>query len=165
MRQTKLINSIFSPGILQSKNFEMYDCIGRWKKESDKILWNSNKNGTCGNEIVSRNGQKKDLSVHFLSPADCKPKICEISRGLAADKQMSADQIDTKLLDHKFASIMSPDPDLAIYFGNVCCTYGLLPWHIRLTEFINVPSQSTLTLNTFLYALCKYAKCEQRFGR
>lgn len=142
----------------------MYDCIARWKKENDKILWNSNKNGVCGNQIVYQNGQKKDLSVNFLSPADCKPKISEISRELAADNQMCADQIDAKLLDDKFASILNPDPDLAIYFGNVCCTYGLLPWHIRLTEFINLPSQSTLTVNTFLYALCKYAKCEQRFG-
>lgn len=151
-------------GILQSKNYEMYDHIARWKKENDKILWNANTNGICGSQIVYRNGQKKELAVNFLSPADSKPKISEISRQLAADSQLNVDQIDAKLLDDKFASIMNPDPDLAIYFGNVCCTYGLLPWHIRLTEFINVPSQALLTVDTFLKTLCTYAKCEQRFG-
>lgn len=154
----------FSSGILQSKNFEMYDCTARWKRENDKILWNVNTNGINGSQIVYRNGQKKELSVNFLSPADGKPKISEISRELAADNQLSADHIDAKLLDAKFANILNPDPDLAIYFGNICCTYGLLPWHIRLTEFINIPSQSSLTVNTFLHTLCKYAKCEQRFG-
>lgn len=142
----------------------MYDYIARWKKENDKILWNVNANGIGGSQIVYRNGQKKELSVNFLSPADCKPKISEISRQLATDDRTSVDQIDVQLLDAEFANILNPDPDLAIYFGNICCTYGLLPWHIRLTEFINVPSQSTLTVHTFLHTLCKYAKCEQRFG-
>lgn len=144
----------------------MYDYIARWKgRENDKILWDVNRNGIgSGSQIVYRNGQKKELSVNFLSPADCKPKISEISRQLAADNQLNVDEIDAKLLDAKFANILNPDPELAIYFGNTCCTYGLLPWHIRLTEFISVPSQSTLTVNTFLQTLCKYAKCEQRFG-
>lgn len=151
-------------GILQSKNHKIYDHIARWKKENDKILWNVNTNGVCGSQLVYRNGQKKELSVNFLSPADGKPKICEISRQLAADNQINVDDIDAEFLDAKFASISNPDPDLAIYFGKICCTYGLLPWHIRLTEFINIPSQSSLTVNTFLHMLFKYAKCEQRFG-
>lgn len=57
------------------------------------------------------------------------------------------------------------DPDLAIYFDDHCCTYGMSPWHIRLTEFAQVKLDSSLKLENYLKVLYKYSKCEQRFGK
>lgn len=91
-------------------------------------------------------------------------KISEICCELAADADTASDAINIKYLDEKFSKIIHPDPELAIYFGDICCTFGLLPWHIRLTEFVNVETQRALTIHTFLETLFKYAKCEQRFG-
>lgn len=83
---------------------------------------------------------------------------------MAVDKTLLPDQININQLNEKFATIVSPDPDAAIYFGEVCSTYGLLPWHIRLTEFFPIQSQQTMTVYSFLGTLFKFAKCEQRFG-
>lgn len=107
---------------------------------------------------------KKELSVNFLSPRDCKSKIAEVCRSLANDKQLEPNQITISTINEKFSSIISPDPELAIYFGEICSTYGFLPWHIRLTEFFQIESQQVLTVNAFLNTLFEYSKCEQRFG-
>ncbi|KAL7644305.1 UNVERIFIED_CONTAM: hypothetical protein RMT77_005132 [Armadillidium vulgare] len=56
------------------------------------------------------------------------------------------------------------DPDLVIVFGRPLCTMGFLPWQVRLTEFINVPSVSRLDYYEFRKLLQIYSKCEQRFG-
>lgn len=132
------------------------------KKENDKIFWNVNKSGT--GQVVYKNGLKKQLAVNFLSPEDGKVKISEICRNIASDSTITKEQIYINYLDSKFQAIINPDPDLALYFGDICCTFGLLPWHIRLTEFYNIQSQRSLSVETFLNALFTYSKCEQRFG-
>lgn len=151
-------------GVLVAENYKIYEYLSKWKRDNDRIFWNVNTNGVCGSQIVYKNGLKKELSVNFLSPEDCKMKISELCRELAADTDIAVDKINIDYLNGKFSQIIHPDPDLAIYFGDICCTFGLLPWHIRLTEFINVKTQHALTIHKFLETLFKYAKCEQRFG-
>lgn len=58
-----------------------------------------------------------------------------------------------------------PDPDLAMYCGRTCSTFGLLPWQIRLTEFVDIASHRGIHLSNFLFALKRYDKSEQRFGK
>lgn len=147
-----------------SKNYKLYDHLAHWKKENDKIFWNVNKNGPCGSRIVYSNGLKKQLAVNFLSPDDGKVRISEICRNIAGEQITTPIDIDINYLDKKFMDIIHPEPEMAIYFGPICCTYGLLPWHIRLTEFINIPTQNGLTVNSFLRTLFTYSKCEQRLG-
>ncbi|CAG5074829.1 Similar to NUS1: Dehydrodolichyl diphosphate synthase complex subunit NUS1 (Homo sapiens) [Cotesia congregata] len=57
-----------------------------------------------------------------------------------------------------------PDPDLAIITGRTFSTFGLLPWHIRLTEFYNVPTHHNISPHKFINILEAFAKCHQRFG-
>lgn len=102
--------------------------------------------------------------MNFLSPRECKPKIADVCRKMASDNNLAAEQIDIKQVHERCASIVSPDPDAAIYFGEICSTYGFLPWHIRLTEFFPIQSQQTMTVYSFLGTLFKYSKVEQRFG-
>lgn len=83
---------------------------------------------------------------------------------MATATDISAKTLNIDAVDRYMAEIIRPDPELALYFGAVCCTYGFLPWHIRLTEFLPVTSQRTMTVATFISNLYKYAKCEQRFG-
>jgi len=151
-------------GTLVTKHYELYDHLTKWKNDTDKIAWNANKNGLCGSQIVYKNGFKKELTVNFLSPDDGKLKISEICRSIATNNEITVDQINMDYLSEKFAEIIQPDPDLAIYFGEICCTYGMLPWHIRLTEFIAGKTQQNFTVDKFLGTLYMYAKCEQRFG-
>lgn len=143
----------------------MYEYLSKWKKANEKIVWNANNGGTRSNQIIYKNGLMKELSVNFLSAAESKRRITEISRQMAHDRNIQADDINVEFMNKKFTEIIDPEPELAIYFGDVCSTYGLLPWHIRLTEFIGLPSQKSTTARTFVQTIAKYAKCEQRFGK
>lgn len=58
-----------------------------------------------------------------------------------------------------------PDPDVILYTGPLCCTYGFLPWQIRLTEFIPLSLSHNINIYNYLGALYKYSKCDQRFGK
>lgn len=151
-------------GILVSNNHKVYDYLLRWRKDNDKICWNANKRDICGSQVVYKNGFKKELSVNFLSPRECKLKIADVCRTMATDENLSSEQININSVHEKFSSIVSPDPDVAIYFGEICSTYGFLPWHIRLTEFFPIESQQTMTVYSFMETLFKFSKCEQRFG-
>lgn len=151
-------------GFLVSNNHKMYECFSKLRKENDRICWNLNTSHVCGGQVIYKNGMKKELSVNFLSPRECKPKIAEVCRSLADNEYLQPEQININLMHEKFASIINPDPDIAIYFGEICSTYGFLPWHIRLTEFFPIESQQVLTVNAFLNTLFSYSKCEQRFG-
>lgn len=154
----------FLTGILVSNNHKVYEYLSRWRKDNDKICWNANAGDICGSQVVYKNGQKKELSVNFLSPRECKRKIADLCRTMASDKNLLPEQININKVHERCASIVSPDPDAAIYFGDICSTYGFLPWHIRLTEFFPIKSQQTMTVYSFLDTLFKYSKCEQRFG-
>lgn len=102
--------------------------------------------------------------MNFLSPRECKRKIADLCRTMAIDENLLPDQITISKVHERCASIVSPDPDAAIYFGELCSTYGFLPWHIRLTEFFPIKSQQTMTVYSFLETLFKFSKCDQRFG-
>uniref|UniRef100_A0A3B5API9 ditrans,polycis-polyprenyl diphosphate synthase [(2E,6E)-farnesyldiphosphate specific] n=1 Tax=Stegastes partitus TaxID=144197 RepID=A0A3B5API9_9TELE len=58
-----------------------------------------------------------------------------------------------------------PDPELVLKFGPVNSTLGFLPWHIRLTEFISLPSHRDVSYDDVLDALQRYASCQQRLGQ
>ncbi|XP_031204398.1 dehydrodolichyl diphosphate synthase complex subunit NUS1 [Mastomys coucha] len=58
-----------------------------------------------------------------------------------------------------------PDPDLVLKFGPVDSTLGFLPWQIRLTEIISLPSHLNISYEDFFSALRQYAACEQRLGK
>lgn len=154
----------FYPGILVLNNHKVYDYLSRWRKDNDKICWNANKHDICGGQVVYKNGLKKELSVNFLSPRECKAKIADVCRSMATDEHLLSEQININSVHERCASIVSPDPDVAIYFGEICSTYGFLPWHIRLTEFFPIESQHTMTVYSFMETLFKFSKCEQRFG-
>uniref|UniRef100_A0A2K6T5C9 Uncharacterized protein n=1 Tax=Saimiri boliviensis boliviensis TaxID=39432 RepID=A0A2K6T5C9_SAIBB len=60
---------------------------------------------------------------------------------------------DVDMLGSLLSSHGCPDPDLVLKFGPVDSTLlGFLPWHIRLTEIVYLPSHLNIT-------------CEQRLGK
>lgn len=114
-----------------------------------------------------KNGFKNYIVVNIFSYDDGKLKICELVKNQLckpADNQLTIDFVDEKL---KFLYGSIPDPDLAVYFGSICSTYGFLPWQIRLTEFFQIDTArgNNLKLNKFIDVLYKFAKVEQRFGK
>lgn len=128
-------------------------------------------------ELLSNGTDKHDHkvlccqpAVRVLSPEDGKPSIVQVARQLCRDVEQrtrSAADIDVLLLDALLRESKSntPDPDLVLKFGPVDSTLGFLPWQIRLTEFISLPSHLDVSYEDLFGALQKFAVCEQRAGK
>lgn len=138
------------------------------KDKSDQIIWGEDFHET-NIPIPHKNGFKRRLFINILNPNDAgKSLTVKVCRNIAADIQSgSLSKVTIQEVDDRLRKLFFdlPDPDLALYFGGICSTFGLSPWHFRLTEFINANSLKALTSKTFVYALYRYSKCEQRFGK
>ncbi|EMP38635.1 Nogo-B receptor [Chelonia mydas] len=108
-------------------------------------------------------------TLKVLSPEDGKADIVRAAQNfcqLVAQQQRKYTDLDVNVLDNLLSSNKGfPDPDLILKFGPVDSTLGFLPWHIRLTEIISLPSHLNISYEDFFSALHHYAACEQRWGK
>ncbi|KAL5010665.1 hypothetical protein ScPMuIL_012970 [Solemya velum] len=108
------------------------------------------------------------VNIHLLSLEDGRQSLTEVAKYLCQDVQDKKQKIEDikqctveKLIQdiYKF-----PDPDLVLKFGHTDSLMGFMPWQIRLTEILSLPSHRDLHYKTFLSTLFLYGKMEQRFG-
>lgn len=107
-------------------------------------------------------------AVKVLSPEDGKADIVRAAQDfcqLVAQQQRKPTDLDVDLLGSLLSSHGFPDPDLVLKFGPVDSTLGFLPWQIRLTEIVSLPSHLNISYEDFFSALRQYAACEQRLGK
>jgi dehydrodolichyl diphosphate syntase complex subunit NUS1 len=78
--------------------------------------------------------------LNIFSLSDGKGALVELTKSLcqsALSGHIKATDINQDVIDEKLrAETNIPDPELALYCGDVCSTYGFLPWQIRVTEFL-----------------------------
>lgn len=139
------------------------------KTEGDNIVWGPDYQSPSidGTKFPHRNGFKRHIVVNLFSIEDGQEQFTKLMR-LKGNDQLESKQITVDYIDEQLGRLSGnlPDPDLAVFFGNACCTMGFLPWQIRLTEFIPISHKlKSLTLEKYIQVLYKYAKCEQRFGK
>ncbi|XP_045916583.1 dehydrodolichyl diphosphate synthase complex subunit nus1 [Micropterus dolomieu] len=108
-------------------------------------------------------------TVKVLSPEDGKQSIVQAAQQLCRsveNKERSSRDISVSMLDVLLRESKNiPDPELVVKFGPVDSTLGFLPWHIRLTEFISLPSHRNISYEDVLGALQQYGACQQRLGQ
>lgn len=108
-------------------------------------------------------------TVKVLSPADGKQSIVQAAQQLCRsveNKERSSKDISVSMLDMLLRESRNiPDPELVVKFGPVNSTLGFLPWHIRLTEFISLPSHRNVSYEDLLGVLQRYSACQQRLGQ
>uniref|UniRef100_A0A8C7YCT9 ditrans,polycis-polyprenyl diphosphate synthase [(2E,6E)-farnesyldiphosphate specific] n=1 Tax=Oryzias sinensis TaxID=183150 RepID=A0A8C7YCT9_9TELE len=108
-------------------------------------------------------------TVKVLSPEDGKHSIVQAARKLChavENKERSSRDINVSMLDVMLRESKNiPDPELVVKFGPVNSTLGFLPWHIRLTEFVSVPSHRNVLYEDLYGALQRYGVCQQRLGQ
>ncbi|GLH00647.1 Dehydrodolichyl diphosphate synthase complex subunit nus1 [Gryllus bimaculatus] len=142
------------------------------KKYSGYIVWG---NKYPANGVQNINGTKngmdflRKVKVKMFSLTDGKENIVKVTHELCKSVKeniLNVSDINQDVIDRMIGVHSGvPDPDLAVLCGSLCCTYGLLPWQIRVTEFVQVHSHHNLSFEDFLSVLYKYNKCEQRFGK
>ncbi|XP_063166794.1 dehydrodolichyl diphosphate synthase complex subunit NUS1 isoform X2 [Candoia aspera] len=108
-------------------------------------------------------------ALNVLSSEDGKTDIVRAAQKfchLVAQKQKKCTDLDMNVLENLLSSTNGfPDPDLILKFGPVDSVLGFLPWQIRLTEIVSLPSHVNVSYDEFFSALCCYASCDQRVGK
>ncbi|KAM4864851.1 dehydrodolichyl diphosphate synthase complex subunit NUS1-like [Thomomys bottae] len=107
-------------------------------------------------------------AVKVLSPKDGKADTVRAAQDFCqfvAKQQKRSTDLDVDMLDSLLSTNGFPDPDLVLKFGSVDSTLGFLPWQIRLTEMVSLPSHLNISYEDFFSALRQYAACEQRLGK
>ncbi|XP_059617582.1 dehydrodolichyl diphosphate synthase complex subunit nus1 [Phlebotomus argentipes] len=150
--------------ILQSRQAEFREFVLRQRTTPGHVAFAS------GPDTSDGNGFKRQIKVQILSRADGKQTIGDLARTLSQEVQrgeLQVDQIDVEFVNKRLGDLTGrvPDPDVAVYTGSFCCTYGFLPWQSRLTEFIAIGTQEHFALDDFLGVLYQFARKEQRFGK
>ncbi|XP_052854521.1 dehydrodolichyl diphosphate synthase complex subunit NUS1 [Drosophila gunungcola] len=153
----------------------------KWPKpptpNSPSKVENSPKNGQKTNGYVNgANGSHStQLQLYQISAADGHALIADVCRelyekretpmvqNLLQQKREALTEQITEMLDKRLGFV-APEPELGIIFARQTCTYGLLPWHVRFTEFHTHPSGRHFDVETFANILSKYSRCEQRWG-
>ncbi|XP_012261886.1 dehydrodolichyl diphosphate synthase complex subunit nus1 [Athalia rosae] len=154
-------------GLLRKSENEARKVLSESKPELvDYVNWNSD----CPVKAVRNgiNGVKHKIQVQLLSYMDGKREVALLAQSLGKGViagALKVEEIGPELLENKLRLGMLPDPDLAIVCGKTCSTYGLLPWHIRTTEFLQLDTHHNLRVVDFVSLLEEYTKCEQRYGK
>ncbi|XP_034949147.1 dehydrodolichyl diphosphate synthase complex subunit Nus1 [Chelonus insularis] len=126
-----------------------------WMTKSDQKITNDTNGFKC-------------TRVNFLSYEDGKPQIINLTKEICQQVKsglLKTDDINQDFIDEKLKIDHFPDPDIAIVTGSKFSTFGLLPWHIRLTEFFHIPTHHNVLPKDFLNVLQLFSRCQQRFGR
>ena len=164
-----LFFAIICSGVLKDTHFEVYNQLEsrKFNVDDEQIVWVPHMKRENKERLPHKNGYAKRVVVDFLGPEDGKHEMAGLCKSFC-DEDVKLDEIDVKFIDKRLKerNFTIPDPDLALYFGQSCGSYGLLPWQIRLTEFMSIsPTLKMLNISDFTDILFKYAKCEQRYGK
>ncbi|KAM4043130.1 dehydrodolichyl diphosphate synthase complex subunit NUS1 [Anomaloglossus baeobatrachus] len=158
----------------------VYDPQGIFKQNSSRLMdevlkQQKEEYSKCPLEYANGSTERTDKAfrhlpvLKVLSPEDGKPNIVKAAQDfcqLVADGQKTPADLDVDAFDHLLRSTDNfPDPDLILKFGSISSTLGFLPWHIRLSEIISLPSHVNIQYEDFFFALRCYAGCEQRIGK
>ncbi|KAM4867300.1 dehydrodolichyl diphosphate synthase complex subunit NUS1-like [Thomomys bottae] len=155
-------------GIFKRNNSRLMDEI--LKQQQELLGLDCSKYST---EFANRNEKDDQVlnchrAVKVLSPEDGKADIVREAqdfRQFVAKQQKRSTDLDVDMLDSLLSTNGFPDPDLVLKFGPVDSTLGFLPWQIRLTEIVSLPSHLNISHEDFFSALRHYAACEQRLGK
>uniref|UniRef100_A0A1B6D570 ditrans,polycis-polyprenyl diphosphate synthase [(2E,6E)-farnesyldiphosphate specific] n=1 Tax=Clastoptera arizonana TaxID=38151 RepID=A0A1B6D570_9HEMI len=131
------------------------------------ILWCLNAEIPHISFYSSLNGYKWQpaLQVNVFNSSSGIDCLLKVTRNLCKSHSKSS-KIDISDVNKEMKAILCiPDPDLVIVFSNINCTFGFLPWHLRVTEIQRVTTHHNLNIDTFMEALHSYSDREQRFGK
>ncbi|PSN49733.1 hypothetical protein C0J52_13112 [Blattella germanica] len=160
-------------GVLKRNEAEFFKVLTEIRKgHIENIIWGK-KTATHG--VLKKNGTKNGITpsqkicVNIFSLSDGKGAVVELTKSLCRStltSQLKSSNINEALIQEKLqAETEIPDPDLALYCGDIFSTYGFLPWQIHVTEFLQLHSHHKIRVKDFIVLLEKYGKCVQRFGK
>ncbi|XP_041980227.1 dehydrodolichyl diphosphate synthase complex subunit Nus1 [Aricia agestis] len=154
-------------GELQSNDEALFFEIQKSKKGIPGCIKFSNKPNLNG---YTNGSQANTIVINIFNTSDGREKIAKCIQGIAKNSLVDKVPLNeftvqefNKALSNVYPCI--PDPEVVLYTGRLCCTHGLLPWQIRLSEFIPLSLFHSIHVDDYINAIYKYNKCDQRFGK
>ncbi|XP_011190497.2 uncharacterized protein LOC105217269 [Zeugodacus cucurbitae] len=165
---------------LQHNQFEWgLDTPAPETKTLDKNGYKENgvhqENGSACNGDIYQNKTPAHLKIYQISDIDNRAAIAKICRelfeqrkttkvqNLLTDRKQLEQHISDELAKHIKWKIV--DPEFSIIFNRDMCTFGMLPWQTRFTEFHTFETGRYVNAESFAKLLYGYSKCEQRWGK
>ncbi|XP_022182295.1 dehydrodolichyl diphosphate synthase complex subunit nus1 [Myzus persicae] len=110
------------------------------------------------------NGYKWEprIEVNILTSKHSKLQLVNALRTVCRTEEEFSDTLVEFAINKTFPMV---EPDLVVICGKSCTTFGLLPWHTRVTEFLTLKTHYNVTFLKFYKLLEQYSRNEQRFGK
>jgi len=109
------------------------------------------------------------VHIALLSPSDGRLDLVQIAGDYChavANRILKPADISPDLVNSMLHSTKGfPDPDALVRFGQTESLVGYLPWQIRLTEILSMPTHWSIDYESFLGVLHQYAGTQQRLGK
>lgn len=104
--------------------------------------------------------------ITLLTDAECGQDavvgaVGSVARDVAA-RVLSVEHITSATIRDRL-TVQLPDPQLALCFAGPS-RHGLLPWHVKLTEFFSCGALQDFRFADLHAALARFARVEQRYG-
>ncbi|XP_050531438.1 dehydrodolichyl diphosphate synthase complex subunit nus1 [Daktulosphaira vitifoliae] len=128
----------------------------KWGIEfSDDVIINSKK---------SINGFKWEprTQVNVLTSKHSRMQLVHVLQNVCSLQEEFSDKLIESIFDKVFPL---SEPDLVVICGDSCTTFGLLPWHTRVTEFLTLKTHYNIDFMKFFKLLEEYSGHEQRYGK
>eukprot|EP01112_Ceratiomyxa_fruticulosa_P007228 TRINITY_DN1865_c0_g1_i1.p1 TRINITY_DN1865_c0_g1~~TRINITY_DN1865_c0_g1_i1.p1 ORF type:complete len:298 (-),score=55.99 TRINITY_DN1865_c0_g1_i1:65-958(-) len=180
-------------GIIKSHTEDLQQSIQQMKSqffgEKSKnycVVLSSNSDDTCYLKEKKSNGKQErcekveDIFVRLISYTDGRPNIINATKSIAhqvLQGNIRANEISSTTLSTHITKIFPTqnEPDLILcfhqktkrkqYSPSPLTLDGYLPWHIRLTEILQIPMDyEKCHVDCFLDALASYTKTDRRHG-
>ena len=118
-----------------------------------------------GETVVNQTGRQSIL-LQILTKDQCaRDFVNGAVRGIARDVEdgkLQVEEIDRSEISKRLF-VQTADPEFVLCFAGPKRN-GFLPWHIRVTEFLDAGKIGDFRLKDLLRLLRKFSKTEQRYG-
>ncbi|GLV31445.1 Transport and Golgi organization 14 [Carabus blaptoides fortunei] len=150
-------------GLLKRTKSELYHAVVQASLSTSS--WNRT---LTGNVLPAAAASKKNgvsaplVHINVLSLSDGRGTLADLTRECVTSNvnsmKIAVDFLDEKLKKHLNHA---PDPEMALCCGRVCSTYGVLPWQVRNTEFINIKTHHNIIVVIYIHNIRKYTNTFQ----
>lgn len=113
--------------------------------------------------------KREKPKLRIIGPEDGRQHLVSVARQLSrkvTNCEIKNDDIIVPFVDAVIhGEEPDPDPDLVMKFGAVSSLLGFIPWQIRLTEIVSLPTHHQIDFTSYFAALDRFGYTEQRCGK
>ncbi|KAL4232498.1 ditrans [Mactra antiquata] len=156
-------------GIVKRNDVRLSEEIKKQKSFNSDTDYSKSDIQLHSNLEKNTNKSTSQVDVYLLCLKDGRQSIVNMTKYICShvkQKQIKSMDISPQSVDCLFQEETGyPDPDMVLKFGQVDSLLGFMPWHVRLTEILSLPTHIGVDYKTFRSVMISFGDTEQRFGK